>query len=62
MSIFSGGGVLRFGLVGDVPLAAQDPFPYSEVIFPKIGTHIHGFFRKKGLIFLRFCSKETQKL
>ena len=33
-------GVLRFGLVGDVLLAAQDPYPCSWVIFPKIGTHV----------------------
>ena len=35
-----GGGNSRFGLVRDVPLAAQDPYPCSGVIFQKIGTHI----------------------
>ena len=35
--------VLRFGLVGDVLLAAQDPYPCWGVIFPKVSTHIsHG--------------------
>ena len=34
--IFPGGGrILRFGLVGDVPLAARDPYQCSGVIFPK---------------------------
>ena len=33
------GRLLRFGLVGDVPLAAQNPYPCSGVIFPKKGTH-----------------------
>ena len=40
-------GVLKFGLVEDVPLAAQDPYPCSGVICLKIGTQIRGFFRKK---------------
>ena len=44
-------GGLRFGMVGDVPLAARDPYPYSEVIFPKKGTHVYGFSRKKGTHF-----------
>ena len=43
----------RFGLVGDLLPAAQDPYPCSRVTFPKIGTHIEGFFRKKGTYFLR---------
>ena len=30
-----GVGILRFGLVGDVPLAAQNPYPCSGVIFPQ---------------------------
>ena len=36
----SPGGVSDLGLVGDVPLAAQDPYPSSGAIFQKIGTHI----------------------
>ena len=31
--VYTGGNVLRFGLVGDVPLAAQDPYPCSGIIF-----------------------------
>ena len=43
-----GGGVLRFGLVGDVPPAARDPYPCSGVIFPKKkGTHIWDFSQKR---------------
>ena len=34
------GGGLRFGLVGDVPPAAGDPYPRSGVVFPKKGTHV----------------------
>ena len=49
-----GGGVLRFGLVGDVPPAALDPHPCSGVNCPKKGTHFYGFFRKKVPIFSNF--------
>ena len=45
---------LRFGLVGDVPPAARDPYPCSGVNFPKKGTHVLGFFRKKVPIFSAF--------
>ena len=37
------GGGLRFGLVQDVPPAAQDPTLFRGN-FPKIGTHDLGFF------------------
>ena len=37
-----GGRVLRFGQ--DVPRVALIQFVYEGVIFPKIGTHIWGFF------------------
>ena len=50
------GGVLRFGLVGDVPPAARDPYPLSGVIYPKKGTHVLGFAEKK-YPFLAFFSK-----
>ena len=39
-----GGGVLRFSLVGDVPPAAQGPYPCSGVVFPK---NIRDFFGKR---------------
>ena len=54
-------GVLRFGLVRDVPPAAQDPNPCSGVIFPKIGNHVQGFFRKK-YPFLAILSQKRTKL
>ena len=40
--------------VGDVP-PAQNSYTYLGVIFPKICTHIQGFF-------LRFCHKNSRKL
>ena len=33
-------GVLRFGLVGGVPLETQNPYPYLGVIFPELGGKI----------------------
>ena len=41
-----GRGLLRFELVGDVFPAAQNPYLYLGVIFPKIDTHIQDFFWK----------------
>ena len=42
-----GSGVeLRFGLVRDVPLAAQYPYPCSGVIFTKINTIFRDFLKK----------------
>ena len=51
--------VLRFGLIGGVPLAAQDPHPYSGVIL-KIGTHISGIFLKKVPLFAILPQKHTK--
>ena len=35
-----GGGVLRFGLDGDVPLEPRNPYPCSGVILAEKGTHV----------------------
>ena len=51
-----GGGGLRFGFVGDVPLAAHDPYPCSGVIFPK-KVPIFRDFSEKREPFLAILSK-----
>ena len=35
-----GGGVLRFGLDGDVPLEPRNPYPCSGVILAEKNTHV----------------------
>ena len=39
--------VLRSGLVGDVPLAARDPYKCSGVIFPKKVPMFRDFTEKR---------------
>ena len=55
-----GGGVLIFGLVEDVPLAALDPYLCLGVIFPKICTYIQGLFQKKVPIIAILQQKHTK--
>ena len=51
-------GVLRFGLVGDVPPAVRDTYPCSGVFFYQKSTHLYGFFRKKvPILAIFFFSK-----
>ena len=59
-------GVIRFGLVGDVPLAAQDPYPYpcSGLFFSKQKVPMFKFqdFSEKLIMypFIEIC--ELRKL
>ena len=46
-SLTKPGGILRFRLVGDVPPAAQHPYPCSMVIFPKNRFPYLGIFSEK---------------
>ena len=45
--INAGRGVLRCGLDGDVPPAAQNPYPYSGLIFSRNRYLYLGIFQKK---------------
>ena len=47
-------GVLRFGLVGDVPPVAWDPYPCSRVTFPKRLPMFKDFSEKKVPILIDF--------
>ena len=53
-------GVLKFGLVGHVPLAAQDPYPFSGVIFSKNRYPNVGIFLKKLPFSCDFATKTHQ--
>ena len=59
------GGPLRFGLVEDVPPAAQNPYSCSGVMFPKKGDHVQGCLHKQKPIFSNFIKifqYEPQKI
>ena len=53
-------GVLKFGLVGHVPLAAQDPYPCSRAIFSKNRYPNVGIFLKKLPFSCDFATKTHQ--